>query len=205
MFSGGMQNKLMHSLSGHFNLYNPRDEGERCILSEAVSYKNSYDILDDSVRSKNDIRLLRAFEVIGSEVMGREARIREVPIYTKPDRYGNSIEYPDPDALKDNFLLLANYIFDSPRPSFARGVVASTAFLNLHPFHDGNGRLGRFLLNYMWGRLPSKYIPFSVIHGLSEGGYEIRLRLAQIFNEWDELIDYYFFILKQLSGFRAEM
>jgi hypothetical protein len=34
MFSGGMQNKLMHSLSGHFNLYNPQDEGERCILAK---------------------------------------------------------------------------------------------------------------------------------------------------------------------------
>jgi hypothetical protein len=79
---------------------------------EAVSYKNSYGILDDAVRSKNDIRLSRAFEIIGSEVLGHEALIREVPIYTKPDRYGNSIKYPDPDALKDNFLLLANYIFE---------------------------------------------------------------------------------------------
>ncbi|WP_181157292.1 Fic family protein [Pseudomonas poae] len=198
IFSYRVRFYLTHPLSEHFSVFNPLSGKEKCISGEVSIYKRCYGILDSAIQTRNVANVSRSLVATASELLGCSIQARDVPIYTRPDRFGNRVEYPEPGTLDKQLLLLAGYIVDSPVPSFARGIVATTAFLNLHPFCDGNGRVGRILLNYMWGRAPDNYVPVSVIHALSKGGYEIRLRSAQVFNEWDDLVAYYFFIVQIL-------
>lgn len=82
--------------------------------------------------------------------------------------------------------------------SFGSGILAATRILaiinNAHAFPDGNGRLGRFLFNYHLhheGMPTTSYIPLKSLSMLSLGGYEIRLREVELFERWDELINYH--------------
>lgn len=65
---------------------------------------------------------------------------------------------------------------------------------NAHAFADGNGRLGRALFNFCLHRagLPDTcFIPLKVLTVLSRGGYEMRLREAELYGRWDELYAYH--------------
>lgn len=65
---------------------------------------------------------------------------------------------------------------------------------NAHPFPDGNGRLGRALFNYylhLSGMCRDCFIPLKWLSVLARGGYEIRLREAELFGRWDGIISYH--------------
>lgn len=78
------------------------------------------------------------------------------------------------------------------------GVSAAVQMLalvnNAHAFTDGNGRLGRALFNFCLHRagLPEAcFIPLKVLTVLSRGGYEVRLREAELYGRWDGLYAYH--------------
>lgn len=63
--------------------------------------------------------------------------------------------------------------------------------LNAHPFPDGNGRLARVLLNMELRRLgapPGCYVPFYLAFDKAVGGYEVRLREAEMLGRWDPIM-----------------
>ncbi len=65
---------------------------------------------------------------------------------------------------------------------------------NAHPFPDGNGRLGRALFNYylhLSGMSRECFIPLKWLSVLSRGGYEIRLREAELLGRWDGIVSYH--------------
>ncbi len=65
---------------------------------------------------------------------------------------------------------------------------------NAHAFRDGNGRLGRALFNFCLHRagLPDQcFLPLKTLTVLSQGGYEIRLREAELYDRWDGLYGYH--------------
>jgi len=78
------------------------------------------------------------------------------------------------------------------------GVLAAVRILalinNAHAFTDGNGRLGRALFNFCLHRrgMPTDcFIPLKTLAALSGGGYEIRLREAELLGRWDGLYSYH--------------
>jgi hypothetical protein len=82
--------------------------------------------------------------------------------------------------------------------TFGDGLLAAARILalvnNAHAFVDGNGRLGRFLFNYCLhfsGMPATSYLPLKSLAALSRGGYEIRLREAELFGHWDGLVTYH--------------
>lgn len=75
-----------------------------------------------------------------------------------------------------------------------RAVRALALLVNAHPFKDGNGRLGRALFNFCLhnsGMPESCFVPLKSLSLFSEGGYEIRLREAELFGRWDGLLSYH--------------
>ncbi|WP_121037528.1 Fic family protein [Stenotrophomonas rhizophila] len=78
------------------------------------------------------------------------------------------------------------------------GITAAVLVLalvnNAHAFCDGNGRLGRALFNFCLHRagLPDQcFLPLKTLTVLSRGGYEIRLREAELCGRWDGLYAYH--------------
>ncbi|RXK65939.1 hypothetical protein ERT44_11850 [Stenotrophomonas sp. MA5] len=79
-------------------------------------------------------------------------------------------------------------------PDPAEGLRSAVQLLalanNAHAFADGNGRLGRALFNFCLHRagLPQAcFIPLKVLTVLSRGGYEVRLREAELYGRWEGL------------------
>ncbi|CAD0305657.1 hypothetical protein NCPPB940_06540 [Xanthomonas hortorum pv. taraxaci] len=65
---------------------------------------------------------------------------------------------------------------------------------NAHAFADGNGRLGRALFNFCLHRAGLRdgcYVPLKMLTVLSRGGYELRLREAELYGRWDGLYAYH--------------
>ena len=70
------------------------------------------------------------------------AGYRNKPVYIR-----NSLHVPPPhEKLMDAMESLFDCIRAEQNP-WARAVLAHYAFVNIHPFPDGNGRVGRFLMN----------------------------------------------------------
>lgn len=82
--------------------------------------------------------------------------------------------------------------------AFGVGMRAAVQLLalvnNAHAFADGNGRLGRALFNLCLHQagLPDEcFVPLKTLTVVSRGGYEIRLREAELYGRWDGLYAYH--------------
>lgn len=73
---------------------------------------------------------------------------------------GHSKHVPlDPDAVRDTMPVLFELLQDEPEAS-VRAVLGHFIFVFIHPYMDGNGRIGRFLMNAM---LASGGYPWTII------------------------------------------
>lgn len=118
-----------------------------------------------------------------------------------PDRKGVGIVYAPAEDIPGQLALLSEHWARhvDRRPGFA-AAVAMTALMNLHPFMDGNGRVGRLLLQWTLNRHRPQpvYLPLHELSALSECGYLIRLRQAQYHGEWEPLFGYLVMVAERL-------
>ncbi len=64
------------------------------------------------------------------------------------DRLGGYFLYTLPDQLSDVLVLLSGLTMDATkRPELVRQALSHWMFEHIHPFHDGNGRIGRLLVS----------------------------------------------------------
>ena len=104
--------------------------------------------------------------------------------------------YPDPSSVKDALTNLYEFISLDDNPALFRATAALVAILSIHPFSDGNGRVARLLFNILWPPFfgTDTFIPLYEIANASQGGFIVRARKAQLFNEWDDIIEYMAYI-----------
>lgn len=96
---------------------------------------------------------------------------------TGPVFIRNSQHTPLPrDAILDSMEALFGLLSEEPEPS-VRAVLGHHLFVFIHPYFDGNGRLGRFLLNTM---LASGGYPWTVIRMKSRTRYMAALEDASV-------------------------
>ncbi|WP_415207812.1 Fic family protein [Rudaea sp.] len=73
-------------------------------------------------------------------------------------------------------------------------LVSMVAITNCHPFRDGNGRTSRVMSNSALCSAQllreNVYIPLYECFWLSHRGYEIRVRIAEIKDDWEPLMQY---------------
>jgi len=100
------------------------------------------------------------------------AGYRSGPIYIR-----NSMHTPLPrNALADAMEALFNLIAQEPQPA-VRAVLGHHLFVFIHPYFDGNGRLGRLLMNAM---LASGGYPWTVVRVKRRDTYLAALESASV-------------------------
>ncbi len=100
------------------------------------------------------------------------AGYRTGPVFIK-----NSQHTPLPrDALLDSMEALFDLVIEEPEPA-VRAVLGHHLFVFVHPYFDGNGRLGRFLMNTM---LASGGYPWTVIRMKRRAKYMAALEDASV-------------------------
>ncbi|MDX1561490.1 MAG: Fic family protein [Gammaproteobacteria bacterium] len=100
-------------------------------------------------------RLFAPSVTAGIVKMADLAGYRSGPVYIR-----NSLHVPPSrEAVRDLMPLLFELLTDEPEPS-VRAVLGHFVFVYIHPYFDGNGRIGRFLMNVM---LASAGYPWTVI------------------------------------------
>lgn len=100
------------------------------------------------------------------------AGYRSEPVFIR-----NSRHTPLPhEALTDAMETLFDLIEQEPEPS-VRAVLGHHLFVFIHPYHDGNGRIGRFLMNAM---LASGGYPWTIIRVKRRIAYMEALEQASV-------------------------
>lgn len=96
---------------------------------------------------------------------------------TRPVFIRNSLHTPLPrEAIVDAMEALFDLISEEPEAS-VRAVLGHHLFVFIHPYFDGNGRIGRFLLNVM---LASGGYPWTVVRVKSRNAYMSALEDASV-------------------------
>ena len=100
-----------------------------------------------------------------------------------------------PEAGLANYrLLAARPVQAAPVDRFVDAVVELVCLNNYHLFRDGNGRVSRAVFNHRMrglGLPQGAYLPLKECFWHSRGGYEIRLRIAELEGGWNPLLTYF--------------
>jgi Fic family protein len=111
-------------------------------------------------------------------------------------RPGNAVFVPPPPedvpgALSD----LERWIHgDDPLPPLVRAGLAHVQFETIHPFLDGNGRIGRLLISLLvehWGLLPSPLLYLSLAFKRRQQDYYRRLSAVRTDGDWEGWTAYF--------------
>jgi hypothetical protein len=165
-----------------------RTENEWAVLL-AADLQSPADVADAGYPAFHQMLL-----TLHSRLVPASGGLRTSEICSAKDRVGAYVRYPSPTfiagRLREIHANWAEHIVDAP--GFA-AVIAMTALMNIHPFVDGNGRLGRTFFHWSLGitvDVSRPYLPLYELSALSQCGYLLRLREAQYHRQWTPLFNY---------------
>lgn len=140
----------------------------------------------------NDDKSFCDFICLAGTEFNRSNRIREINVRTVPEKDGSYTEFLDFQCLPSELSKLRTFISDNYKENTLFCAIIAAAFLmNIHPLHDGNGRVSRMLFNLILDRGEINYIPLTELCHVARSGYVISLREAFLFSEWDSIIVFY--------------
>jgi cell filamentation protein, protein adenylyltransferase len=112
-------------------------------------------------------------------------------------RPGNAHFFPPPPhRLEDCMAALERFIHDehSPYPTLVKAALAHVQFETIHPFHDGNGRVGRLLIAFMLhhgGVLSKPLLYLSLYFKQHRPEYYRLLDLVRTEGDWEAWLDFF--------------
>lgn len=117
-------------------------------------------------------------------------RLRRSQNWIGGTRPGNARFVPPPaDVVPDAMAALERWIHgDDPLPPLVRAGLAHVQFETIHPFLDGNGRIGRLLITLLvehWGLLPSPLLYLSLPLRRRQQEYYDRLSAVRTEGDWE--------------------
>jgi cell filamentation protein, protein adenylyltransferase len=137
-------------------------------------------------------RLLRGAR--GSDKRPGEIRTSQVWIGGPNPRFARFIP-PPPDAVPDALAALEKWMHaDDPLPPLVRAGLAHVQFETIHPYLDGNGRIGRLLIALLlerWGLLDSPLLYLSLSFKRHRPEYYERLSAVRLEGDWEGWTAYY--------------
>ena len=96
---------------------------------------------------------------------------------------------PPPDVVPENLAALERWIHKkNPLPPLVRAGLAHVQFEAIHPFLDGNGRIGRLLVTLLvehWGLLSSPLLYLSLAFKRHQQEYYRRLNQVRTEGDWE--------------------
>ena len=105
------------------------------------------------------------------------------------DRAPRSSSPPPPEVVPEALAQLEQWIHhDESLPPLVRAGLAHVQFETIHPFLDGNGRIGRLLITLLvehWGLLSSPLLYLSVAFKRSRQEYYDRLMAVREKGDWE--------------------
>lgn len=101
---------------------------------------------------------------------------------------------PPPDRLMDCLGAWERFLYDDTLPPLVHAALAHSQFEVIHPFLDGNGRVGRLLITLLLiakGVLPSPLLYLSAFFEATRPEYYARLSGVTERGEWEEWLHYF--------------
>ena len=96
---------------------------------------------------------------------------------------------PPPEGVPDALAALERWLHsDDPLPPLVKGGLAHVQFETIHPFLDGNGRIGRLLIALLvehWGLLEQPLLYLSVAFRRRQQEYYARLAAVRTDGDWE--------------------
>jgi Fic family protein len=102
---------------------------------------------------------------------------------------------PPPQALPELLTALEKYLHtDEELPKLLRAGLAHVQFETIHPFLDGNGRIGRLLVTLLlehWGLLAKPLLYLSLFFKRHQAEYYRRLDAVRTAGDWEGWLDFF--------------
>ena len=179
-----------------------RSAAEQADVREAYNYvdavKQGFERLDDG--ASIDVALVQDLhELLLGGVRGEEDRpgeLRDVPVYIGSRGGGpGDASYipPRPDLVPVLLEQLFSYVRRGEYPALVDVALTHYQFEAIHPFRDGNGRLGRLLMMlqlYGAGLLPGPYLYLSAYFKQFGQQYREKLLAVSQTGAWDDWITF---------------
>jgi Fic family protein len=184
------------------------DVEEVCNYLEALAYARRQ-ISDPkglplSVRLLNEThqRLMRG--VRGAEKLPGE--VRRSQNWIGGTRPGNAVYVPPPPhALAEALSAFEKYLHgeDSTLPPLVRAGLLHVQFETIHPYLDGNGRIGRLLITLLlehWKLLAQPLLYLSLFFKRHRDDYYRRLRAVRVDGDWEGWTDFFLDGVATIAG-----
>lgn len=175
---------------------------------------NYVDALEYGLNRLKDLPISRRFicelhEILMSGVRGGQAKpgeLRKSQVWLgKPNSEIGAADYvpPPPDEMEKAFNELEKYIHSSSEyPPLLRIGMVHYQFEAIHPFHDGNGRIGRLLIILLlveWELLPIPLLYLSAYFERNRNEYIDALQRVGEKGEWKEWLIFFLKGVKEQS------
>jgi Fic family protein len=102
---------------------------------------------------------------------------------------------PPPEDVPEAMTLLERWIHsEDPLPPLIKAGLAHVQFETIHPFLDGNGRIGRLLITLLlehWGLMSSPLLYLSLAFKRRQGEYYARLAAVRTEGDWEGWTGFY--------------
>lgn len=101
---------------------------------------------------------------------------------------------PPPDQVLDCMGALEKFLHDESVPSLVRAALAHVQFETIHPFLDGNGRVGRLLITLLLchdGVLPEPLLYLSLYLKKNRAAYYELLQHVRETGDWESWLDFF--------------
>jgi Fic family protein len=174
------------------------DVEEVCNYVEALKYARSQLAsakgLPLSVRLLNETHKKLMRGVRGANKA--PGQIRRTQNWIGGSRPGNAAFVPPPpDTIPKLLTDLEKYIHGSEAlPPIARAALVHAQFETIHPYLDGNGRIGRLLISLLlehWKLLPHPLLYLSLFFRRHQAEYYRRLSGVRTDGDWEGWLDYF--------------
>lgn len=170
----------------------PADVREVCNYVEALTYARREIARSEGLPLSTRL-LCQAHKRLmkGARGAGKQpGRLRGAQNWVGGSRPGEaSFVPPPPDVVPEAMSALERWIHaDDPLPALVRAGLAHVQFETIHPFLDGNGRIGRLLITLLvehWKLLPSPLLYLSLAFKRRQQEYYERLSAVRTQGDWE--------------------
>jgi hypothetical protein len=184
----------------NLNNYSIRESDYECFHHELSPFTEPKEVFKLG-QTSSEIRVYRQFK--GSRIdlnslidmndilTDFRGGIRQGDLMLKSEKHNELVKFPSIAQAKSRIFDIIKFIDCQCEFSIKDAIFVYVLLLNSHVFNDGNGRLARVVFNLLVAKSEQFYLPIYEIKEMSKGGYEIRLRRAEIFDDWNPICNFF--------------